>query len=106
MACETSDFGATPPWKRLLVTRSASWYCATVSLSSFFSASADRSFEVVDGELGLEREKDVLVVGCGGLCLFARCVDGAPDAAEEIDLPAQVEGQLEVAEAVVGRWLP
>ena len=57
--------------------------------------------EVVLGELGLNGELDVLEVGGGGLGFFLGYVDLAADAAEEIDLVGERDGQLQVGDAVV-----
>ena len=45
-----------------------------------------------------------LEVGGGGLGLFAGGADGAADAAPEIDFVAEVDGEQDVAGAVVVAW--
>ena len=58
-------------------------------------------FEVVHGELGLEAEHGGLHVRGAGLSFFAGSADVAADAAPEIDLVAELDGEDDVAGAVV-----
>ena len=57
--------------------------------------------EVVCGELGLYGELDVDEVGGGGLGFFPCDVDFTADAAEEVDLVGEGDGELKVGDAVV-----
>ena len=70
-------------------------------VEEFFLGVGGAGFEVVDGELGLEAEHGGLEIAGGGLGLFAGGADAAADAAPEIDLVVELDGEDDVAGAVV-----
>ena len=73
--------------------------------------SAERSGEIIGGDIGLQREQDVFVIGQGGLGLVARSLKRAAHLAPEIDFVTEIErhdrggvegvGQLEMPLPVV-----